>query len=357
MRDGATSLPSSPRAPGQPSASRDLWREAIEDLPKRTQQKLGLQDAKQGSLAEQIEELSELVKKKQQECEQKFWKFRVGDHEYVLRDYAVRIVDFLQKTGDIVIPFAPPQASIPWSLVKAVMKVCHRLLRWGSFTPVAKSSAKTAVDESAQMCALLASIDRVIRVIARGQVYERIYTAENVPKSFTNLQSALLMLYGACLELLANSSELFAKSTAQRTGNAILHAGETVELVTNLDKMGDRLKLEVQACQSESSAVVAAALTDLLRGLDAPLLRIDQGVSTLLERIDSNEQVELLKWISSVPYRDHHNTVKEARTSDTCEWLLRHERFREWEDTSSSVVFWLQGSRKYFFPNSCSLDQ
>lgn len=44
----------------------------------------------------------------------------------------------------------------------------------------------------------------------------------------------------------------------------------------------------------------------------------------------------------------HHRTVKEARTDGTCEWLLQHEKFREWENSNSSAVLWLQGSRKLF---------
>jgi hypothetical protein len=83
---------------------------------------------------------------------------------------------------------------------------------------------------------------------------------------------------------------------------------------------------------------------------NTPLTRVDGSVCALLERIDNNEQLEILEWISSIPYRKHHNTVKEARTSDTCEWLLRHKRFCEWEDTSSPVILLLQGFRESSFP-------
>ncbi|RYP57916.1 hypothetical protein DL770_010551 [Monosporascus sp. CRB-9-2] len=68
-------------------------------------------------------------------------------------------------------------------------------------------------------------------------------------------------------------------------------------------------------------------------------LNIDQTALLL-----DDERLKILEWISPIPYGKHHNTVKEARTSGTCEWLLQHERFREWEDTTSSVILWLQGS-------------
>jgi hypothetical protein len=106
---------------------RDLWREAFEKLPKGTQQEIGIRDFDQKSQRDHIYELLEVARARQKECENKFWKFRVGVHEIVIRDYAVRIVDCLQKVGDIAIQFAPPQASVPWSIVKIVLQVCYLL--------------------------------------------------------------------------------------------------------------------------------------------------------------------------------------------------------------------------------------
>ncbi|RMZ74723.1 hypothetical protein DV737_g5803, partial [Chaetothyriales sp. CBS 132003] len=178
--------------------ARDLWREALEKLPKQTQQALNVEGTIQKPLKVQIGELLEIVKTKQEECERKFWKFRVGDHEIVLRDYAVKTVARLQNIGSIATRSALPQASIPWSAVKMVMQ--------------------TAVVESAQMCALLASVEKIVHIINRGQVYELAYATENTPKpALENLQSVLVELYGASMELLANSSKLFTKNTAERT--------------------------------------------------------------------------------------------------------------------------------------------
>ncbi|KAK4235733.1 hypothetical protein C8A03DRAFT_17559, partial [Achaetomium macrosporum] len=56
------------------------------------------------------------------------------------------------------------------------------------------------------------------------------------------------------------------------------------------------------------------------------------------------ERLEILEWVSPIPYRQHHNTVKEARTPGTCQWFLQCKAFREWEAASSSVIIWLQGS-------------
>lgn len=204
------------------------------------------------------------------------------------------------------------------------------------------------VTESTQMCALLASTERIVRIIKRGQVYEVVYTPENTPKvALENLQSALVQLYGASLKLLANSRVLFSKNMAARTVYAILNPNETADLFSNLKELETRLGSEVQACESGRSAATDSHLSDLLRSLNTPLTRIDETVCALLEQVSSKERLEIFEWISPVPFGKHHNTVKEARVPGTCDWLLEHNRFRGWEDTSSSVILWLQGSRRF----------
>lgn len=70
--------------------------------------------------------------------------------------------------------------------------------------------------------------------------------------------------------------------------------------------------------------------------------------------IEDKNLIELLEWISPMQYTSHHNRVKEARTPSTCEWLLQHEKFHEWE-ASPSAILWLQGSRQYHFTSGMLL--
>jgi ankyrin repeat domain-containing protein 50 len=210
------------------------------------------------------------------------------------------------------------------------------------------------VIEDAQMCALLVSVEKMVRIAHRGRVYELVYTPDSTMEhALENLRSVLVDLYSASLMLLANSAELFSKNTAARTVYAILHPGEAADGASNLERLEIKLGDEVQACESGRSAAVDARLMTMLHKLDEPLTRVDERVFTLLQSVDKNEHREILEWISPIPYREHHNTVKDARTSDTCEWLIKDEKFRQWNDTSSSVILWLQGSRKHFgFPHS-----
>ncbi|KAH8901279.1 hypothetical protein GQ53DRAFT_850827 [Thozetella sp. PMI_491] len=307
---------------------RDLWAEAFDKLDKSTQEQLHLgkvQNENQNSLKNQIDGLLDEVRAKQRVCEGKAWKFTVGHHEIVLRDQAVIIINFLTQIGDIAIPFAPAQASIPWSIVKNVLKI--------------------PVSESAQMCALLAGTAAVSAAIYRGMLYQRIYAPNNTPpEALENLHSALVNLYQSCLELLACSSKLFSANAARQTAYALFHPGKAVGLISQLDKLETKLASEVQLCESSRSAAADEQLVERMRLLEAPMSRVDSNVASLLQKMGDAEQQETLSWISPVKYGAHHDTVREARIPDTCQWLLRHTRFQEWEDFGSSAIVWLQGS-------------
>lgn len=80
--------PTSPSEATVPSTARDLWREALDKLDKRTRQELRIENSEQKSLQQQIDELVDTARTKQKECEEKSWKFTVGNHEIVLRDQA-----------------------------------------------------------------------------------------------------------------------------------------------------------------------------------------------------------------------------------------------------------------------------
>ena len=84
---------------------------------------MGLDKLHYPSIESDIGELVNLVNKKQKECEKKFWRISVGDHDVLLRSLTVRILGWLEKTGDIVVQFSPTQASPVWAVIKAVMQV------------------------------------------------------------------------------------------------------------------------------------------------------------------------------------------------------------------------------------------
>ncbi|KFY40622.1 hypothetical protein V495_05331 [Pseudogymnoascus sp. VKM F-4514 (FW-929)] len=236
--------------------------------------------------------------------------------------------------GDVVIPFAPAEVSAPWSIVKAVMKI--------------------PVMQAEQICALLGTVEVIVRIIRRGQVYEALYTADTVEDdaAFENFQGALLKVYVAAIELLAESDALFSKGMARQTFHAIVHPSKGTGLASDLFKAEQKLALDVQPCEAicrrknnKSINSKVDNLLNILLQLDPQLTRIDTTVNELLEKLNETEQEKLRDFISPVPFRDAFETVEGSRTLGTGEWLLAHASFREWECIrSSSTLLLLEGN-------------
>jgi hypothetical protein len=203
------------------------------------------------------------------------------------------------------------------------------------------------VNLSKEVAAVLGSAEHVLRIVRRGRVYELVFDKPDVPPdAAANLRSALLDLYTASLDILAESETLCRAGTLEQIGRTILQPGKAEGLAFDLSDLERTLTQEAQMCETGRRAAIDSRLEEQLRRLDAPLARVDERVEELLKVVDKKEREGILDWISSVQFGLHHDDVKEKRTEGTCEWLLHKERFREWEETRSSAVLWLQGSGK-----------
>ncbi|KAK9859184.1 isoform 2 of ankyrin repeat domain-containing protein 50 [Penicillium brevicompactum] len=293
--------------------ARDLWQDALAQLSpssRETLKKMGLDQIRSVSADSTIKDLAGVVNDRQEECEKKFWKVSFGGEDIVLRDYTSRIIGWLEKAGDVAIQFAPTQASLAWDIVKNFMEI-----------PVA---------EGAQMCALLGTTEKVVRIISRGQVYEQVYLSQTPGTSLgdhqRNLESGLLRIYATALELLAESGKLFSQNTARRTLEAIINPGKSVGALAEIAEQEDDLLRDVQVCETKRSSDSDKRVIGMLETFNDPIFRIDKGVN------------KVLKHLVDSTYQDT------GRTPNTGDWLLQHEDFLSWETQKASALFWLQGS-------------
>lgn len=108
---------------------RNLWADALKNLSKDEQQTVQNINSGQGSQTTfvlDIEELVQLTRKKQQECEEKAYKFDFQGRKIILRDVAEKIVSWLNKfknVGDIAVNFDPVHASLPWAGIRFLLQV------------------------------------------------------------------------------------------------------------------------------------------------------------------------------------------------------------------------------------------
>ena len=58
--------------------------------------------------------------------------------------------------------------------------------------------------------------------------------------------------------------------------------------------------------------------------------------------VDS-ERVEILRWLSTQPYFDHHQQIKKQALSGSGRWLLQDPLYMQWYKQSVSSLLWLHG--------------
>lgn len=304
----------------------NLWEKAIDKLTEE-EQRIVLAAGESTKTSERttasiISDLIAEARARQEDCEKKAWRVKFGADEVILRDQATLIISWLTKAGDIGLQFAPSVVQHVWPCVKTILKA--------------------PVMEAEQTTALLSVAEKVCRVSVRGGVYERCYLeASNLSADIAEaVREDLVALYKACLELLAKTNTLLAKNQLKRTAYAILHPDAVKqEAGSGISELEGRLSQSIQA----ASAAINKKLLDQVQNLEAPMTRVDERVSTILEAVDMDQNLRILEWISPVKYSSHHDSIVEERMSGSCEWLLRHPKFQEWQASSGCALLWLQG--------------
>lgn len=216
-----------------------------------------------------------------------------------------------------------------------------------------------SVAECQQMGALLTGVEKMADLISHCQIYEAMYLKidqldqEEWKQAFTHLTSALVRLYAAMLSFFGSAIWTYNRGVFTRTLCAALNPARVTDFLDKCWHLEKNLAIEVENCERLYTRRVQASsdehiqkLRQILADLQAPILRTDRRVASLCDKLDRSERHDILQWISGIPYEENHFFARRGRTSGTGEWLLRHERYREWRVSSASMILWLHGDRK-----------
>ncbi|KAJ5535881.1 hypothetical protein N7513_009067 [Penicillium frequentans] len=235
------------------------------------------------------------------------------------------VLNSFASVGDVAVSFDPAHAALPWAAVRSVLVIL------------------TANHELKGV--MLAGMTEVAWLLVRCDTYQQLYMAPDATlrppeNTLSKLRASVVRAYAEIQSFLAfmvgRSKSKIRVDAAFKLGTARSH----------IDKLSAKEKQLQQAADDCDRHCDLSSRTDLkfLRKLAAGFPVIQDQVQLVLERMGAREEREILDWISPIPYGKHHISVREARTSGTCEWLLQSEKFCEWWNINSSAVLWLQGS-------------
>ena len=84
-------------------------------------------------------------------------------------------------------------------------------------------------------------------------------------------------------------------------------------------------------------------LLDLLKELQIPIHKMEGHLRMQKEKADSEEQRNILSWLSTIPYTQHHQQTYSNVLSGTGSWFFADPQLVEWQRLSSSSIIWLHG--------------
>ncbi|KAI0538713.1 hypothetical protein GGR58DRAFT_467094 [Xylaria digitata] len=319
-------------ATGESHIQLDLWGEAIATLSDDERKCINRATGDAStSMPDVVDAMMNLAAERQKQCEKRGWKkFDLNGYEISLSDLASNAIIWLNKfkeIGDIIVQYDPVHAALPWAAARFILQAI--------------------ITTKEQMAASLTIMENVVRIIHRCQVFEELYNRRTIDHAVAkNLESALIKLYASVLQALVGINKFLSKSTPTRSLHAIIHPTTGSSLLASLENSEAQVEREIVACEGQRKANVDARYQEQLRGLlelREPVLRTDGNVKKVLQKLDKEELIRILQWISPIEYRSHHNTVKELRTKDTCDWLLEHPKFGQWSSATSTITLWLQG--------------
>lgn len=157
------------------------------------------------------------------------------------------------------------------------------------------------------------------------------------------------MVYTAVLTYLANVKEYCTQNTVARMAKGILKNMETENHTLQLavSKADDEAFRTADIVQYQDhftiSKATREALTDWVNEIRAPFFRIAQGVSQIQDQLLQNQRTEIFRWLSTVPCESHHHEACKRILPNTGIWLLQCSSFLNWQRSSSSAIFWLNG--------------
>jgi hypothetical protein len=282
------------------------------------------------------------TEEKKRECLEKRWQYvnKKGE-KVVIRDLIDKIVVWVnrfKRIGDIAIQYDPVHAALPWAGVRWLLEC--------------------VVADSQKFGSVLEGMEAIAHLINKYAIFEDLYLREELSAT-GQLRHALVKLYTAVLRYLSKAKRYYSMTTAMRMAGSLLSFAEDdfatlldhiVREQSNVDRYAGLVDAEYQRATYDSLKAAdsenqrgRAELKDLLRDLEKPINRVSTQLADLHDNLQSSKRREILNWMSSVPYEQHHGNIRRDRLESSGLWLLHKDEFRLWRKSSTSSILWLHG--------------
>ncbi|KAL6712970.1 hypothetical protein ACLMJK_009525 [Lecanora helva] len=297
--------------------------------------------------------------------------------EIKLRDIYGSILSCAKRfrdVGDIAIQASPPQAALPWAIVRLCLTA--------------------AFNEHEFYGVMMQGLEMVSSIVTHYIVIERLFVGE-VSDHAQAVRNSLLALYAAVLDFLVEalkyfpslrkeedktikhyfrkgadkakrtfmSSDVSSQAEVKRLLNQVskskddvdsdsnhAYASMNLQAINRSDKFQDIISKQLDAlgvAQNDKDRRLDALLTEF----EKPLESIENKVAEMYESMEQSREEahvrEVLDWLSPVALdnkrRAYHQSLRNTTLPSSGTWLLQDPIFVRWHRSAKSSVAWLRG--------------
>lgn len=323
------------------SGINDLWASALSRLSDSDRQNLTFGGG-QGQLAV-LNELQRLTEDSRDQCIKKRWRLKRpgrGGETIIIRDLFSKIAGWIvrfREIGDVVVQYDPAHAALPWAGVRFLLQI--------------------AVSDMVKFGFVIEGAEVIARMISRYALFEDIYL-HRTSKAVQELQDALVRLYTAILLYLSKAKGFFEQNSAKRMLKAVFVSEEDFQKLagsinneeTRVDRCAGLVDAETRNGITETLESLSinqesknSQLLSFLHTIDGPVFRMSGQLHSVEDHLDEHERVQILRWLSSQPYIEHHEQIFKHVLSGSGAWLLQDPLYIQWHRNSASSLLWLHG--------------
>lgn len=229
--------------------------------------------------------------------------------------------------------------------------------------------------------AMIEGLETIASLLPRYAIFEEIYL-RGPSMAMGRLKDSIIMLYSATLMFLTKSIHYFGKSTMKRVVTSIATLTDTSldVMMRDIDALQLNVDRDAQLVNAERQQAVLRgidristpsswhstystnpltqtsafadpdsqgrndSLLQLMNKMNQPLGRIADRLVELHDNLAQEERKNIFRWLSTIPYTQHHENIRKGRLEDTGTWLFNHPDFQKWGSASYSSILWVHGS-------------
>ena len=246
-------------------------------------------------------------------------------------------IDRIKEAGDIVVQYDPVHSALPWAGVRFLLQI--------------------AVGDFAKYGFVVEGAEYIARAISRYTIFEELYLSRS-GKASQELKESIIRLYATILTYLAKAKCYFDENTAKRMLKSALIAPKDFERLDATMKaeeiMVDQYARLVDAEVRDSVVTRLDEISNdqksrhcrllaLLNSVDGLIFRMGGQLQSFEDRLEAQERIEILRWLSAQPYIEHHEQIFKHALPGSGQWLLRDSTYIDWLQNSTSSLVWLHG--------------